>query len=204
MACCTWPPVLSWGVHVGRDTWCIALALAVLGSGAHGVYGVLTAQDESRSVLGERCAVQFRLADRGWPRCSCCSCSSVYRLLPSSVNRRRAVSLGTALVGCLLLYGFQITAEAAINTRHAYPQQGTYIYDLAQMSNAEGKVLLPQDVLVPGLNTMAELHRVVQTGTFDPIVFGKGAFVDHLLDSAQEASLQHAWISAVARDPRRI
>ncbi len=63
MARCTWQQVLSWGVHVGRATWCIDHALAVLGAGAHGVYGVLTAQaDLILRTVSVRCASRLEIA----------------------------------------------------------------------------------------------------------------------------------------------
>ncbi len=201
MLLCTWPPVLSWAVHVGRDTWCIALLLVVFGSAAR----MVRMGTRQRTTNLVACLVSAALCSFSWqialiPLFALFALLA-YRLLPSFMGPRRTLAIATGLLGCVLLYGIQVGAEKAINTKSANPQQSTLIYDLAQMSKSENKVLFPQDVLVPHKNTMADIRRVVQTGVIDPIVFGPGHFVDFFLKPAQVSSLQHAWTSAVTGDP---
>jgi hypothetical protein len=204
MLCCTWPPVLSWAVHVGRDTWCIALGLTAFGFAAR-MARLGSRQRKTNLVL---CLVAAALCSFAWqialaPLLILFSLLA-YRLLPSSVTRRRAMACAVGIVGCLLLYGIQVAAETTLDTKSAHPEQSLYIYDLAQLSKAEDTLLFPQDVLVPHVNTLADLRRVTDTGTFGPLVYGKGRLVDftpRYVDSRQASSLQHAWISAVVGDP---
>ena len=201
MLCCTWPPVLSWAVHVGRDTWCIAFALVVFGSAAR----MARMRDRQRTTNLVVCLVSAALCSFSWQislvPLLVLFALLAYRLLPPAVSWRRVLALAAGLVVILVLYGFQFGAEKAINTTFVSPQRSTFIYDLAQMSKAEGKVLFPRDVRVPHTNTMADIRRVAQTGTIDPIVFGPKHFIDFSLTPAQASSLQHAWSSAVTDNP---
>ena len=88
-----------------------------------------------------------------------------YRLLPSFMGPRRSCPLQPASSDAVLLYGIQVGAEKAINTKSANPQQSTLIYDLAQMSKSENKVLFPQDVPSRTRTRWQTLRRVVR----DPV-----------------------------------
>ena len=204
LLCCTWPPVLSWGVHVGRDTWCIALGLTAFGFAAR----MARLGDRQRRTNLVLCLVFAALCSFAWQIALApllvLFALLAYRLLPLTVRRRRAMACAVGIVGCLVLHGIQVAAEASVDTQNAHPEQALYIYDLAQLSAAEDTMLFPRDVLVSPANTLRDLRRVVQTGTFGPIVYGKGRLVDftpRYVDARQASSLQDAWISAVAGDP---
>jgi hypothetical protein len=102
-----------------------------------------------------------------------------------------------------VLYGAQDVAETALGTKKTHPEQALYIYDLAQLSKAEGTLLFPNDVVVPHQNTLEDL-RNVPTGMLAPIVYGKGRLIDFgptRTRPAQVSSLKNAWISAVTHHP---
>jgi hypothetical protein len=129
--------------------------------------------------------------------------SSSGRRLPSWLGRRWTVAIAAGLIGCLVLYGVQDVAEAAIGTKSTHPEESLYIYDLAQLSKAEGTLLFPHDVIVPHQDTLSDL-RNVPTGLLAPIVYGKGRLIDFgptRTSPAQASSLMHAWISAVTGHP---
>jgi hypothetical protein len=209
--CCSWPPVLSWAVHIGRDAWCIALGMAAFGFAAR----LARLGRRQRTMNLVLCLVCAALSSFAWQIALApllvLFALLAYRLLPSSsgrrlpswLGRRWVVAVATGIVGCIVLYGVQDVAEAALGTKSTHPEQALYVYDLAQLSKAEGTLLFPHDVIVPHENTLADL-RNIPNGLFAPIVFGKGRLIDFGptgVTSAQVSSLRHAWISAVTDHP---
>jgi len=199
LVCLAWPPVLSWGIHVGRDTWFVALLLAAFGFAAR-LVRMGRPQRWFNLVASLACAFL-------------CAASWQIALVPLAVlfvvlaahllprmRGRRLVAVGAAVVTCLAVYGVQQGLLAALHTASKYPQQSTYVYDLAQLSKAEHKDLIPPQLRVKGRPTFAVIENEVKVGTYDPLVFGPGRVILFGLDARQESILQHAWTTAVTGD----
>jgi hypothetical protein len=203
MLCCTWPPVLSWAVHIGRDAWCAALGMAAFGFAAR----LARMGRQQRTTNLTACLVCAALCSFAWQIAVApllvLFVLLAHRLLPSSLARRRAVVIPAGFVGCIVLYGVQDAAEAALGTQSTHPEQALYIYDLAQLSKAQDTLLFPATVIVPHENTLEDLRRV-PAGSLAPIVYGRKRLIDfgpERLSPTQASSLQHAWFSAIAGDP---
>lgn len=198
--CCSWPPVLSWAVHVGRDLWFTAFCVCAFGFAARAV----------RMGPSQR---RFNVAATVVMGCLCCATWQIALVpllalfavvagivLPRRMRHRRLAVCGAALAACVALFGLQTGIEKAIGTKSTYPQQSLFVYDLARLSTMEGKILLPSDVVVPNSNAKRTLLHV-PTGGYPDLVFSGHPVVDFLINAHQEASLQHAWIHAIVHDP---
>lgn len=200
MAVCTWPPVLSWTIHVGRDTWFIAFLLVAFGAAAR----MMRMGRRQRTLNLIVCLVAAALCSASW-QIALAPLFVLFVLLARqfvpSVRFRLLAVLSVGLVACFGLYGVQRGLEKAIHTKTVYPQQATFVYDLAQMSTMENKLLLPHEVLVPNRPTLHLLKQIVSVGTYDQIVYPSSHVVIFGVDAQQEAALQHAWIHAVTQHP---
>jgi hypothetical protein len=200
VACLIWPPVLSWGVHVGRDTWFIGLLMCAFGFAAR---VVRMGEDQQRFNL--ICALVCAFL--------CCATWQIglvpifvlfvvlaLQILPMRVRRRSLVALGVGLAMCAGVFVLQIGIEKALNTEVTNSQQGTYIYDLGQLSKMNDQVLFPRDMLLPHKDALAFL-KTIPVGDVDGIIFGKTAVVAFFVQGAQLSSLQHAWFNAILHHP---
>ncbi len=199
IACFTWPPVLSWGVHDGRDTWFIALLMCAFGFTAR---LMRMGPNQSRLnlvaslICAYLCAATWEIA---LAPLLALFFLTAFIVLPARTRHRVFTAGAVGLVGCITIYGTQAGLEAAIHTTQEHPQQVVYEYDLAQMSRLEGRVLFPRQVLVPHRKALA-YFKTIPVGTFDGIVFGPQAVVQDQVGS-NEGALQHAWLDAVLHNP---
>ena len=204
MVLCSWPPVLSWAVHVGRDEWFTASLLCAFGFAAR--MARMGRHQRAFNLVAALfmtfvCAASWQIAV--FPLLPCFFVLAVM-LLPRTAPHRALVSCGVALVCCLGMYGVQLGAQKAIHTAQAYNQQATFDYDLAQLSKMEGKVLFPSDMLRESPREAMAVFRTLTTGEFNQIVFdnlGTQPPVYFLIDGRREASLQQAWTKAIRHDP---
>ena len=193
-------PVLSWGVHIGRDAWFIGFLMCAFGFAARAV----RMGDQQRRfnlvatlVFAFLCSASWQI---GLAPLLVLFVVLASRYLPTSVRRRNLAAVGVGLAMCVGLFGLQIGLERAINTVSTNSQQGTFVYDLGQLSKMNDKVLFPRDVLIPHKRTLAYL-KTVPVGQVDGIIFGPTAVVEFFNHGAQLSSLQHAWFSAIAHHP---
>ena len=137
IACFTWPPVLSWGVHDGRDTWFIALLMCAFGFTAR---LMRMGPNQSRLnlvaslICAYLCAATWEIA---LAPLLALFFLTAFIVLPARTRHRVFTAGAVGLVGCITIYGTQAGLEAAIHTTQEHPQQVVYEYDLAQMSRLE-------------------------------------------------------------------
>jgi hypothetical protein len=203
-AACIWfPPVMAWDVQVGIDAWfaalavvgfgCVARATATSGRARVAYLAVavvaaflvgctrLTALPVSFLMLTGVCLVAARGRWPGW------------RYGLGSV----ACAGASTVIVALLVTGID---DAVLHTYQPSAAQGTYIYDLAALSRAEGVVALPADVY-PG-QLLDPLKQLSSTTTADLLEFAQPPLIPGFpLHGARYASLQHAWVQAVERHP---
>ena len=197
--CCCWPPVLSWAVHIGRDAWFAELSLCAFGFAARMVrlgrrqrrFNITAAL-----VFAFLCGASWQI---GIVALSALFVFLAFALLPGGVPHRRLAACGTALVACVALFGIQIGVEAALRTGATYPEQGTYIYDLGQLSRMEQKVLFPSQTLLSQRTALEYLNKI-QIGADDGYV-GSKAVVKFPMHGAGVTALRSAWVSSVLHHP---
>lgn len=112
---------------------------------------------------------------------------------------RRALSwaAGGVLV-TLALMATQFGMSRAVNVIDVHPTQYTFGYDLAALSEAEHRNLLPANVLPDRSMRPIDRHWSVDTST--TLFWVPGAPL-HLLSSQEEASLADAWRREVTHHP---
>jgi len=198
--CFAWPPVLSWSVHIGRDSWFAATCLCAFGFAAR----MMRMGNVNRSFNLIAAAFFAFLCCASW-QIALAPLFALFVLLASQLLRREIrhrtlKAFAAGLVACVALFAVQVGLEKAIQTKSVHIQQGTYVYDLAQLSKQEGRNLFPAAVLVPHRHPMAVL-RTTQTGWYDQFVFGRQAIVKFPVEGSREVELQHAWLTAVFDNP---
>ncbi len=197
--CCAWPPVLSWGVHVGRDAWYAELTLCAFGFAARMVR--MGANQRGFNVAA--CMTFAFLAAAAW-QLGVVALSALFvflalHLLPVEVRRRTLVAYGTGIVACVALFGLQLGLERAINTTPMHPEQATYMYDLAQMSRMQDKVLFPAETLLHPHTALANLKKV-QLGEDDGYAGGTSV-VEFPINGERVTALRNSWLSTVLHHP---
>ena len=199
IVCCAWPPVLSWGVHVGRDAWYAELSLCAFGFAAR----MVRMGAKQRGLNVAACLTFAFLAAAAW-QLGVVALVALFvfvalNLLPADVPRRTLVAYGTGLVACLALLGLQLGLQRAINTEAIHPEQATYIYDLAQMSRMQDKVLFPAETLRDPHTALANLRKI-KLGEDDGFV-GQTSVVDFPTNGERVTALRNAWLSSVLHHP---
>jgi hypothetical protein len=199
--CLAFPPILGWAVHVGRDAWFIALLACAFGFTARAT----RVQGRSRKAcLIAAIAFGFLAAasrQNAAPALVVLFCGLATLIMTRWSGRRRAAAvLAGGFVATLLLLVVQQGIQSAVLHVQSTPSLGAgiFVFDLALMSEHEGKVLLPPDVYSGDLATLTEL--VTPQGT-DNLFFGPKARVNAFMNESQNASLRRAWVSAVTHHP---
>ena len=137
------PPVLSWTVHIGRDTWFVVSLLCAFGFVARAVrLGPAYWRSNIAAALGFAfiCCASLQIA-----------VIPLFVLfvaiagvaLPTSVRRRKLVVTAVRDRCLRSPCRSQFAIERIIRTESQHPEQAIYVYDLAQLSHAEGKNLFP-------------------------------------------------------------
>jgi hypothetical protein len=195
-----WPPILSWTVHVGRDTWFIAFLLFAFGSLARLVrMGPIQRGANLTAVL-----VSAFLCYAAWqialiPLLALFAVTAT-QLLPRGLRYRTLLVGAIAVASCLVLFAFEGGLQRAIGTKATYPEQATFVYDLGQLSKSEGTVLYPKDVLFPHRDTLRYIEDTVKPGTLAQL-YGRTAIVENFLTGRPESDLERAWIGALWHHP---
>jgi hypothetical protein len=204
--CCAWPPVLSWGVHVGRDAWYAGLSLCAFGFAVR----IVRMGARQRGFNLAASLVFAFLAAAAW-QVGVVALGVLFvflalTLLPTETRRRTLVAYATGLLACVILLGLQHGVERAINTRTTQPEQATYVYDLTQMSRMQDKVLFPAETLRHPATALANLRKA-QLSDHDGYV-GQTSVVEfptnvvqHPTNPAHVTALRNAWLSSVVHHP---
>jgi hypothetical protein len=201
MVCCVFPPVLAWTVHIGRDTWFVVSLLCAFGFVARAVrLGPAYWRSNIAAALGFAfiCCASFQIAV--FPL-FVLFVAIAGLVLPTSVRRRKLLVTAVAIGGCIALVGSQLAIERIINTESLHPEQAIYVYDLAQLSHAEGKNLFPRDDVVRPNKVDSVLRSNVKTGTLDILVWGNSAVIYWPIEGRQLGDLRHAWLTAILHNP---
>ena len=106
---------------------------------------------------------------------------------------------GLGLVATMGVLLVELGVQSAAGTRSTHPVQATFLYDLAQLSKQEHRVLIPKEI-DPGQSLAAIEHGIT---VYDPngLLFGKGAPVHFPVPASAYSSLRSAWLSAIVHDP---
>ncbi len=197
--CCMWPPVLTWGVHVGDDAWFAAAILASFGFTAR------MARTEGRArTVSLVSAVWFAFIASAARHNAIPAVLVLFFVMaglttPSHVRRRRIVVGATAVLATASLLLVQYGLQTAIGTVSRHPLQSTYEYDLAQLSKQEHRVLFPRAV-DPG-QSLSAIEKNTTVYNIDFLTYTSRAVIHFPVEGSRFAALQKAWEHAAENDP---
>jgi hypothetical protein len=193
------PPVLTWAIHVGVDTWFTASIICAFGLTirAHRLNG------RPRLVSLVAAAwfgfVAAAARHNAYPAVLVLFVALAVVTVPPTAKRRKLLAAGVGVLATLATFGVQSGIQSALGTRSTHPVQTSLIYDLAQLSLQEHRVLFPP-AIDPG-QSLAAIHRDLSVPSEDALVFPADAPVPVPIKNQNYSQLQHAWVSAVTRYP---
>lgn len=198
--CCVFPPVLTMAIHINVDTWFTASILCAFGFVARMTR--TSGRARTWSMVG---AVWF----------AAIASAALHNAIPAIVvlfvamaaivfpkySRRKIILFGLGVLGALGVFLVEFGVQAVVGTRSSHPVQATYIYDLAQLSKEEHRVLLPPEV-DPGQSLAAIESGVDVHGSYN-LLFSKDAAVHPFpVEGHAFTVLQKAWEHNVLHHPR--
>jgi hypothetical protein len=193
------PPVLTWAIHVGVDAWFTASFICAFGFTirAHRTTG----GDRIFSALA---AVWFGFVaaaarHNAFPAVLILFVALGLVLVPPTARRRRTLAATFGVLATVATFGLQSGVQSAIGTSSAHPVQTSLIYDLAQLSLQEHRVLVPP-AIDPGQSLQA-IRQDLSVPAVDALVFPANAPIPVPIRNRDYPKLQHAWVSAVTRYP---
>ncbi|MBO0728137.1 MAG: hypothetical protein J2P57_02685 [Acidimicrobiaceae bacterium] len=200
--CCAFPPVLTWTIHIGNDTWFAAGILCAFGFVAR----VARTNGGARtwSIVGAVwfAAIASAARHNAVPAVLVLFVALFAVVYPKWPHWRRIVVCGLGLLGTVGLLLVQYGVQSAVGTASTHPVQSTYYYDLAQMSKEEHKVLLPPE-LDPG-QSLATIDTSIDVHGAYALFFGKlfsyGPVVHFPVEGQAFTTLQKTWKHAVLHD----
>ena len=197
--CCVFPPVLTWAIHVGVDAWFAASMICAFGCVAR--ITRTTGRARTWSTVGAVWFACIATAARhnAVPAVFVLFVALAAVTLPIRSPRRNLAVCGLGLVASMGVFLVELGVQSAAGTRSMHPAQATFLYDLAQLSKQEHRVLIPKDI-DPGQSLAAIEDGIT---VYDPngLLFGKGAAVHFPVPASAYSSLQSAWLSAIEHDP---
>ena len=204
------PTTLGFLAVLSRDVWFGALALAGFGC------CVLAATAEGRGrrwwTIAALAAAFLALAAR--QNAAPAVLVLVWVALPGVIDRLRpddgsrwrlskrgALRFLAAFAAVVIVYaGQQLYTRTVLGvTTAARPYQAVYLYDLIQLSERSGELLLPPEVY-PGQDLQALVERA-SVGSIDGVLFADPILVPFPLSDAGIAQAGDVWRDAVFDDP---
>lgn len=199
------PPVLSFSIVIGTDSWFAGSILCAFGFASRSA----RTQGSARSVSAGLAVVFGFLAQAARPTAlpavlALLSAIALVMLGPAFAGWRRVLaviaigSLGTILVFAAVVGGQRFVLHASVT----HPEQTTYEYDLVGLSIREHHVLLPPDIYPR--QDLVYLQRLGTTGGFvdlNPLLWGGYAVIPPIVEGAKFDDLQQAWLKAVREHP---
>jgi len=197
--CLIFPPVLTWAVHVGADTWFAAAIITAFGFAARSAR--TTGLSRVASVVAAIWFAGIAQAARhnAVPAVLALFITLAALSTPARARRKKTVVCAIGIMATLSLLLVVAGVQWATRTRSTNPVQATYIYDLAQLSKEEHRVLFPTS-LDPSQN-YAALYQDTTVYNTNLLIFTKSATVKFFLNRHQFDQLQKAWESAVLHHP---
>jgi hypothetical protein len=193
------PPVLTWAIHVGVDTWFTASLICAFGFTirAHRTTGGARLASAVAAVWFGVVAGAAR--HNALPAVLVLFVTLAVVLIPSTDRRRRMLAGAVGVLATGATFGLQSAVQSAIGTRSTHPVQTSFIYDLAQLSVQEHRVLVPPAIF-PGQSLQALSHDL-SVQSEEALVFPPNAPIPVPILNQNYPHLQHAWLSAVTRYP---
>ena len=203
--CCIFPPVLSWGAHVGVDEWFTGLLLCAFGFAARSARTI----GRVRNVSTVAAVVAAFLCDAA--RHNALPAVLVLFIVIAAMRQPKGIrfpKLNACILGCIALLGtvgVQSGIQWAIGAKSKHPVQTAMEFDIAQLSKEAKHVLLPSSLeRVNPAESLVRVNRSIEPGNADPLFYpGKDQIIPKFpLEGQRYAALQSAWISAVLHHPR--
>ena len=196
LVCCVFPPVLTWAVHIGVDAWFAASMIAAFGFAARAAR--TTGRGRTVSIVA---AVWFAFIATAARHNALPAVLALFIVLAAlslrdSVRHRKLVACSVGVLATLAVLGVQTGIQHSIETKGTHPIQGTYIYDLAQLSKQEHRVLFPPSI-DPG-QSLATIDKDTSVRLVNALVFGKNPPVKFQLRGRQFDTLQRARLEVCA------
>ncbi len=196
------PPVLGYAVELGTDSWFASSILCAFGFAAR------SARTSGRSrivsaILATACAFLAQAArPTTAPAVLALFCALALTMLPASVRgwRRALSTVAVGATATALLVGSVLGVQRFVfHAAQLHVEQGTYAYDLVQLSVREHEVLLPPDVYPrQDLGYLVQFSDVISV---NQLWYGEHAAIKQPVEGAQLDSLQRAWVDAIQRYP---
>jgi hypothetical protein len=199
LMCCVWPPVLTWAVHAGIDTWFAASIIAAFGFAARSARTTGRARGVSVAASVWFAFIAAEARHNALPAVLVLLVVLVAPFIRSDVRHKKvaACCLGILATGVIFVLGSGI--QSAIGTKATHPIQGTYIYDLAQLSKDEHRVLIPKSIYPQQSLTPIVAYSTVFNE--DRLEFGPTKTITFPVAGRQYDELRKAWESALRHDP---
>ena len=109
-----------------------------------------------------------------------------------------AAAAASGVAACVAFAISQLALAAAVGVRDARPEQSLYVYDLAQLSDRTGQVLLPAEAFPA--QDLELLRSRASSATIGPLIYGP-APVKWPADEAVVDALEESWIDAIGAHP---
>jgi hypothetical protein len=199
LLCLLFPPVLTWAIHIGADAWFAAGIICAFGFVAR--FARTTGRARIVSAAGAVWFAGIAMAARqnALPAVLVLFIALAAVAVPTHARRRIITVLGLGVLATVGVFLVEAGIQAAIGTRSTHPVQGTFIYDLAQLSKDEHRVLFPRSI-DPGQSLTAISSRTTVYNT-DGLLFGKPHVIAFPVEGKQYAALEKAWKSALVHYP---
>jgi hypothetical protein len=200
IACCLFPPVLTWAVHVGADAWFAASIITSFGLAAR----CFRTKGWSRtiSVVGSVWFAAIALAARHNAVPAVLVVMIVLSALALDgvdVRYRKLTVFALGAIATLGLYVVEAGVQWATGTESTHPAQSAMVYDLAQLSKEEHRVLLPRSV-DPG-QSLSALEAGTTVRQIDGLLFVADPPVRFPVEGATYSDLKSAWERAILHNP---
>jgi len=197
--CYLFPPVLTWATHVGVDAWFAAFLVSSFGFALRST----RKRDSAKVFCITMALILIFLCEAATHNALVVIPVLLFIIaaltLPRHLRHRNFAVCMIAIIGTAALYLAQYGIEWKIATKSTNPVQTVLLYDLALMSKAEHKVLLPKSI-DPGQN-LSTIDKLAYPQTMTALLFGKTAIVNVPLEGAQYNDLVHAWERALIHYP---
>ena len=200
IACCLFPPVLTWAIHVGADAWFAASIITSFGLAARCFR--TTGRSRTVSAVGSVWFAAVALASRHNVVPAVLVVMIVLAALALDglhLRYRKIATLALGVIATVALYAVETGVQWATGTVSTHPAQAAMVYDLAQLSKEEHRVLLP-----PSVDPKQSL-QAIENGTsvllVDPLLFGPNPPVKFPVEGAAYSDLKSAWEKAILHDP---
>lgn len=201
----SFPPVLSFSIVIGTDSWFTASILCAFGFASRCARTQAAGRATSAAV-----AVAFAvLAQAARPTAApavlaLLTALALVILGPALSGWRRVLSAGgIGAAGAVLIFGTVVSVQLfALHTPASHPEQSTYKYDLVALSVEEHDVLLPADIYAR--QDVAFLEQFGAAGgliDISPLLWGPHAAIPTIVEGARFDELQQAWLTAIDRHP---